>query len=147
MVDVGLFCVEFGELVELCFVFVWCKLVCDEVAHVCGDVFGVHGALGLMEEVVERVGVGIVTVFWYFLIKEVLIEVVLLCHFEWFNELVVEFGAQVDLVGALRWLLFRMIDIGVMKLMLVLFVGLFLVCVFVVVVDFCVSMCVIFERV
>jgi AcrR family transcriptional regulator len=86
-------------------------------------VFGAHGALGSTEDVAERAGVGIATVFRHFPTKEALIEAALLHHFDRLNEQADALGANADPGDALRRLLARMIDTGATKLTLASLVG------------------------
>jgi AcrR family transcriptional regulator len=86
-------------------------------------VFGARGALGSTEDVAERAGVGIATVFRHFPTKEALIEAALLRHFERLIEQAGELGAQADPAEALHALLARMIGSGATKLTLASLVG------------------------
>lgn len=81
-------------------------------------VFGAHGAQGSTEDVAQRAGVGIATVFRHFPTKEALIEAALLRHFERLNDLAEELREQPDPAAALRQLLGRMIETGATKLTL-----------------------------
>ena len=86
-------------------------------------VFGAHGALGSTEDVAERAGVGIATVFRHFPTKEALIEAALLRHFDRLNAQAAELSARADPADALRRLLATMIETGATKLTLASLVG------------------------
>ena len=86
-------------------------------------VFGAHGALGSTEEVAQRAGVGIATVFRHFPTKDKLIEAALLRHFEDLNRRAAQLSTVSDSSRAFYELVCAMIDTGATKLVLASLVG------------------------
>lgn len=86
-------------------------------------VFGAHGALGSTEDVADRAGVGIATVFRHFPTKEALIEAALLRHFDRLNAQATELAAREDAAAALRQLVATMIDTSATKLTMASAIG------------------------
>lgn len=81
-------------------------------------VFSEHGATGSTEDVAQRAGVGIATVFRHFPTKAALIEAALLRHFEVLTEQAAQAAARADPGAAFRDLVRMMIVTGATKLTL-----------------------------
>jgi len=81
-------------------------------------VFGEHGATGSTEDVAQRAGVGIATVFRHFPTKSALIEAALIRYFEVLNQQASVPAASPDAGSALRTLIRTMIETGSTKLTL-----------------------------
>jgi AcrR family transcriptional regulator len=81
-------------------------------------VFGEHGAAGSTEDVAQRAGVGIATVFRHFPTKAALIEAALLAHFARLRGRADELAGDQDPVSALHALIREMIQTGATKLTL-----------------------------
>jgi AcrR family transcriptional regulator len=81
-------------------------------------VFGARGAQGSTEEVADRAGVGIATVFRHFPTKQALVEAALLRHFQRLRAQADGLGQDGDPGQALRQLLTTMIATGATKLTL-----------------------------
>ncbi|MFW6091233.1 MAG: TetR/AcrR family transcriptional regulator [Actinomycetota bacterium] len=82
------------------------------------EVFGARGASGSTEDVAQRAGVGIATVFRHFPTKEDLIEAALLRHFDQLTERAHALAADTDPAVAWRTLVRTMIETGATKLTL-----------------------------
>jgi AcrR family transcriptional regulator len=81
-------------------------------------VFGASGELGSTEEVAERAGVGIATVFRHFPTKQALIEATLVRQFTLLDELATELAEEPDPGGAVRQLIATLIETSSTKLTL-----------------------------
>jgi len=81
-------------------------------------VFGARGATGSTEEVAQRAGVGIATVFRHFPTKETLVEAALLRHFDHLTTLAQHSVASPDPGSAWSALVRTMIKTGATKLAL-----------------------------
>ncbi|PPK65028.1 helix-turn-helix domain-containing protein [Actinokineospora auranticolor] len=82
------------------------------------DVFGTRGAAGSTEEVAQRAGVGIATVFRHFPTKDALIESALLRHYERLGERARALADHPDPAEAWRALVRALIETGATKLTL-----------------------------
>ncbi|MEU6263999.1 TetR/AcrR family transcriptional regulator [Saccharopolyspora shandongensis] len=91
----------------------------ERILAAAGEVFGSRGTAGSTEEVAQRAGVGIATVFRHFPTKEELIEAALLQHFDQLTERAYALAAREDPATAWRGLLRAMIETGATKLTLV----------------------------
>jgi AcrR family transcriptional regulator len=86
-------------------------------------VFGADGARGSTEDVAERAGVGIATVFRHFPTKEQLIEATLVRHFHGLDEQAIALAGGLDPDQVIRQLMATMIETSATKLTLVSLVG------------------------
>jgi AcrR family transcriptional regulator len=86
-------------------------------------VFGANGELGSTEDVADRAGVGIATVFRHFPTKDALIEATLLRQFDRLGDQASRFGAELDPGGAVRELIAALIETSSTKLTLISLVG------------------------
>jgi len=86
-------------------------------------VFGASGELGSTEDVADRAGVGIATVFRHFPTKEALIEATLVRQFGQLNEQASRFADGPDPGRAVRQLIVTLIETSSTKLTLISLVG------------------------
>ena len=86
-------------------------------------VFGASGELGSTEDVADRAGVGIATVFRHFPTKEALIEATLVRHFDLLNEQASRLAGGPDPGRAVRQLIVTLIETSSTKLTLISLVG------------------------
>jgi AcrR family transcriptional regulator len=86
-------------------------------------VFGASGELGSTEDVAERAGVGIATVFRHFPTKDALIEATLVRQFDRLNEQAVRLAGELDPGRAVRELIVSLIETSSTKLTLISLVG------------------------
>ncbi|MGH3168187.1 MAG: TetR/AcrR family transcriptional regulator, partial [Trebonia sp.] len=86
-------------------------------------VFGASGELGSTEDVAERAGVGIATVFRHFTTKEALIEAALVRQFDRLNEQAARIADGPDPGRAVRQLIVALIATSATKLTLISLVG------------------------
>ena len=87
------------------------------------NVFGASGELGSTEDVAERAGVGIATVFRHFPTKDALIEAALVRQFDRLDEQASRFDAELDPRAAVRELITALIETSSTKLTLISLVG------------------------
>jgi AcrR family transcriptional regulator len=86
-------------------------------------VFGASGELGSTEDVADRAGVGIATVFRHFPTKEALIEATLVRQFDLLNEQASRLAGGPDPGRAVRQLIVTLIETSSTKLTLISLVG------------------------
>jgi AcrR family transcriptional regulator len=86
-------------------------------------VFGASGELGSTEDVAQRAGVGIATVFRHFPTKEALIEATLVRQFDQLNEHAARLADGPDPGRAVRQLIVTLIETSSTKLTLISLVG------------------------
>jgi AcrR family transcriptional regulator len=86
-------------------------------------VFGASGELGSTEDVADRAGVGIATVFRHFPTKDALIEAALVRQFDRLGERASWFGDELDPGAAVRELIAALIETSSTKLTLISLVG------------------------
>ncbi|HYX62021.1 MAG TPA: TetR/AcrR family transcriptional regulator [Streptosporangiaceae bacterium] len=86
-------------------------------------VFGASGELGSTEEVADRAGVGIATVFRHFPTKDALIEATLVRQFDRLNEQASRLAGGPDPGRAVRELIVTLIETSATKLTLISLVG------------------------
>ena len=86
-------------------------------------VFGASGELGSTEDVADRAGVGIATVFRHFPTKEALIEATLVRQFDRLNEQASQLAGGPDPGRAVRQLIVTLIETSSTKLTLISLVG------------------------
>ena len=86
-------------------------------------VFGASGELGSTEDVADRAGVGIATVFRHFPTKDALIEATLVRQFDRLGERAARFAADLDPEAAVRELIGALIEGSSTKLTLISLVG------------------------
>jgi len=86
-------------------------------------VFGASGELGSTEDVADRAGVGIATVFRHFPTKEALIEATLVRQFDRLNEQASRFAGGPDPGHAVRRLIVTLVETSSTKLTLISLVG------------------------
>ena len=86
-------------------------------------VFGTSGELGSTEDVAERAGVGIATVFRHFPTKEALIEATLVRQFDRLNEQASRLAHGPDPGSAVRQLIVTLVETSSTKLTLISLVG------------------------
>jgi AcrR family transcriptional regulator len=86
-------------------------------------VFGASGELGSTEDVADRAGVGIATVFRHFPTKEALIEATLVRQFDRLNEQASRLAGGPDPGSAVRQLIVTLIETSSTKLTLISLVG------------------------
>src|SRR5579875_318059 len=86
-------------------------------------VFGTSGELGSTEDVADRAGVGIATVFRHFPTKDALIEATLVRQFDRLGQEASRFGAELGPRDAVRALIAALIETSSTKLTLISLVG------------------------
>ena len=86
-------------------------------------VFGASGELGSTEDVADRAGVGIATVFRHFATKDALIEATLVRQFDRLNEQASRLAGEPDPGRAVRELIVTLIETSATKLTLISLVG------------------------
>jgi AcrR family transcriptional regulator len=86
-------------------------------------VFGANGELGSTEDVADRAGVGIATVFRHFPTKDALVEATLIGQFDRLRDQASRFGAELDPGAAVRELIAALIETSSTKLTLISLVG------------------------
>jgi AcrR family transcriptional regulator len=86
-------------------------------------VFGASGELGSTEDVADRAGVGIATVFRHFPTKDALIEATLVRQFDRLNEQASRLAGGLDPGRAVRELIVTLIETSATKLTLISLVG------------------------
>ena len=91
----------------------------ERILAAAGDVFGARGELGSTEEVAERAGVSIATVFRNFPTKDALIEATLVRQFERLGQEATALAGESDPSRALRRLIERLIATSTTKLTLI----------------------------
>jgi AcrR family transcriptional regulator len=90
----------------------------ERILHEAEIVFGDRGAGGSTEEIAERAGVGIATVFRHFPTKEALLQATLVRHFDAVRARAVALAEDPDAGRALQALIRTMVESGSTKLAL-----------------------------
>jgi AcrR family transcriptional regulator len=95
----------------------------ERILSAAADVFGASGELGSTEDVADRAGVGIATVFRHFPTKDALIEATLVRQFDRLNEQAAQLAGEPDPGRAVRELIVTLVETSSTKLTLISLVG------------------------